>query len=74
MEKIKIKKNIKIAMPSSLIQQNFGENITKHGYLMWDVEKKEFTEHDVKNNNPFYNFKIKSLDDLDNNKEVITNL
>ena len=69
-----ILKNIKIAMPSSLIQQNFGENITKHGYLMWDVEKKEFTEHDVKNNNPFYNFKIKSLEDLDNNKEIITNL
>lgn len=67
-------KGIKIAYPSSLIQQNFGENVTKHGYLLWDVDTKDFTEHDVKNNNPFYNFKIKSLDDLDNNKEVITNL
>lgn len=67
-------KGTKIVMPSSLLQQNFGENVTKHGYLLWDIEKKEFTEHDVKNNNPFYNFKIKSLEDLDNNKEILTNL
>jgi len=74
MKKIKIKKIIPIAYPSSLIQQNFGENVSKHGYLLWDVENKSFTEHDVENKHPFYNFKIKSLDDLDNNKEIITNL
>jgi DNA repair exonuclease SbcCD nuclease subunit len=67
-------KGIQIAYPSSLIQQNFGENVSKHGYLLWDVETKTFTEHDVENKYPFYNFKIKSLEDLDNNKEVITNL
>ena len=43
MKKIKIKKIIKIVMPSSLIQQNFGENVTKHGFLLWDVETKTFT-------------------------------
>jgi hypothetical protein len=57
-----------------LIQQNFGENVTKHGFLLWDVESKSFTEHDVENNSPFYQFKIKSLEDLDEGKEVITNL
>jgi len=67
-------KGIPIAYPSSLIQQNFGENVSKHGYLLWDVETKTFTEHDVDNKYLFYNFKIKSLDDLENNKEVITNL
>lgn len=67
-------KGIKIAYPSSLIQQNFGENVSKHGFLLWDVEDKDFEEHDVKNNNPFYNFKIKSLEDLDNDNELITNL
>jgi hypothetical protein len=72
--KVKIKKKISIMMPSSLIQQNFGENVSKHGYLLWDVETKTFTEHDVDNKYLFYNFKIKSLDDLENNKEVITNL
>ncbi len=67
-------KGIQIAYPSSLIQQNFGENVSKHGYLLWDVETKTFTEHDVDNKYSFYNFKIKSLEDLENNKEIITNL
>lgn len=65
---------IQIAYPSSLIQQNFGENVSKHGFLLWDVETKTFTEHDVENLYPMYNFKITSLEDLDNNKEIITNL
>ena len=65
---------IPIAYPSSLIQQNFGENVSKHGFLLWDVESKTFTEHDVENKFPFYQFKIKSLEDLDNGTEVLTNL
>jgi DNA repair exonuclease SbcCD nuclease subunit len=67
-------KGIQIAYPSSLIQQNFGENVTKHGFLMWDVETKTFTEHDVENKYPFYQFKIKSLEDLEAGTEKITNL
>lgn len=67
-------KGIPIAYSSSLIQQNFGENVSKHGFLLWDVENKSFTEHDVQNKEPFYQFKIKSLQDLDNGTEVLTNL
>lgn len=74
MEKIKIKKIIPIAYVGSLIQQNFGENVTKHGFLLWDVESKTFTEHDVDNKSPYYQFKIKSLEDLENGTELITNL
>jgi len=67
-------KGIPIAYPSSLIQQNFGENVSKHGFLLWNVETKTFTEHDVENKTPFYQFKIKSLEDLENGTEVLTNL
>lgn len=74
MEKKKIKKIIPVVMPSSLIQQNFGENVTKHGFLLWDIETKTFTEHDVENKHPFYQFKIKSLEDLETGEEKITNL
>jgi hypothetical protein len=74
MGKIKIKKIIPLAYPSSLIQQNFGENVSKHGYLVWDVQTKNFKEYDVYNPYSLYNFKIKSLEDLTNNTEVITNL
>lgn len=74
MTKVKIKKTIPVAYPSSLIQQNFGENVSKHGFLMWDVETKTFTEHDVDNKHPFYQFRIKSLEDLETGNEKITNL
>jgi DNA repair exonuclease SbcCD nuclease subunit len=66
-------KNIPIMMPSSLIQQNFGENISNHGFLLWDVESRTYTEHDVENKSQFYQFKIKSLDDLENGDEKLTN-
>ncbi len=66
-------KGIPIAYPSSLIQQNFGENVTKHGFLLWDVETKTFTEHDVDNKYPYYQFRIKSLEDIENGTEKITN-
>lgn len=29
-----------IAYPSSLIQQNFGESITNHGFIVWSLDKK----------------------------------
>lgn len=67
-------KGIQIAYPSSLIQQDFGENVTNHGFLLWDVESKTFTEHDVENKHPLYQFKIKSLEDLETGEEKITNL
>lgn len=73
-KKIKIKKVIPVSYVGSLIQQNFGENITKHGFLLWDVETKTFTEHDVENKSPFYQFRIKSIEDIENGTEQITNL
>lgn len=66
-------KGILVAYPSSLVQQNFGENVSKHGFLFWDVESKTFTEHDVENKYPFYQFKIKSLEELEVGEEKLVN-
>lgn len=74
MKKIKIKKIIPVAYSGSLIQQNFGETVSNHGFLIWDVEKRSFKEYTVENNYPLYNFKIKSIEDIENDKELITNL
>jgi hypothetical protein len=63
-----------IAYASSLIQQNFGENVTKHGFLLWDIETKTYTEHDVENKTPFYQFRINSIEDIENGTEKIINL
>jgi DNA repair exonuclease SbcCD nuclease subunit len=67
-------KGIQIAYPSSLIQQNFGENVTSHGFLLWDVPTRTFTEHDVENKSPYYQFRLKSIADIETGSEKITNL
>ena len=66
-------KGIPIAYPSSLIQQNFGESVGKHGYLIWDVESRTYIERDIANRYGFYQFKIKSLDDIEDGTEKLTN-
>jgi len=66
-------KGTPIAYPSSLIQQNFGETVSKHGYLIWDVESRTYIERDITTRYGFYQFKIKSLDDIENENEILTN-
>lgn len=62
-----------IKYSGSLIQQNFGESVEKHGYLIWDVVSKTNTHVEIPNDYGFYQFKITSVDDIDDNKEVLTN-
>jgi DNA repair exonuclease SbcCD nuclease subunit len=66
-------KGTPIAYPSSLIQQNFGETVDKHGFLWWDIESRTFEEFDIDTDYGFYQFKIDSLDDLENGTERLTN-
>ena len=33
----------------SLLQQNHGELLDNHGYLLWDIKKRTFTEHNIYN-------------------------
>ena len=48
-----------IAYPGSLIQQNYSEE-PSHGFLLWDVEKRKATYHQVKND---YGYKILNVED-----------
>jgi DNA repair exonuclease SbcCD nuclease subunit len=66
-------KGIPIAYPSSLIQQNFGETVGKHGYLIWDVKTRTYIERDISTRYGFYQFKINSLEEIDNGTEKLTN-
>tara|TARA_R110000796_G_scaffold19237_3_gene57784 strand:+ start:337 stop:1149 length:813 start_codon:yes stop_codon:yes gene_type:complete len=66
-------KGIPIVYPSSLIQQNFGESVNKHGYLIWDVESRTYLEKDIETRYGFYQFKVNSLEDIDNGIEKLTN-
>lgn len=58
--------NNHIAYPSSLIQQNFGESIDQHGYILWDLNKKIGKFFHVKNKYGYIKIKLDSDDDIDN--------
>jgi DNA repair exonuclease SbcCD ATPase subunit len=38
-----------VAYAGSMVQQNHGEMLEKHGYLLWDVPTRTFTEHHIHN-------------------------
>lgn len=59
----------------SLIQQDFGENMSCHGFLLWDVEQQTYEEINIPNDEyGYYTFNINNLDDLNEDKEEIINL
>ena len=59
----------------SLVQKDHGENISKHGFIIWNVEEQTFEEVDYTDNKyGFYTFKINDISDFDDNEEEIINL
>jgi DNA repair exonuclease SbcCD ATPase subunit/DNA repair exonuclease SbcCD nuclease subunit len=63
-----IKKSI-CGYSGSLIQQNFGEDIIEHGYLLWNIVNKEVEEINVYNNIGYINI----IEDVTQNIFIRTN-
>ena len=42
-----------VAYAGSMVQQNHGEMLENHGYLLWDVPSRTFTEHHIHNDYGF---------------------
>lgn len=72
-QELKTKNNIKCVYTSSLIQQDFGENINNHGFILVDSEKMDYKFYELENNNPLLHFKITDISDIENNKEKLLN-
>ena len=47
-----------IAYAGSMIQQNHGEALDKHGYLLWDVDSRTFEEFEIPNDYGFYTLDV----------------
>ena len=59
----------------SLIQQDMGENLGKHGFLLWDVDDATYEEIDLPQDEyGYYNFVINSPKDIEDDKEELINL
>ena len=58
-------KGCKIVYAGSLVQQNFGETLDKHGFLVWDLDTMTYEEVDIHNDYGYYTM------DIDNGKVPI---
>ena len=65
--------DVTIVYPSSLIQQNYGETITQHGFIVWDIENMINEFIPLLNDYGMYKFEIKYIEDIDENKEILIN-
>ena len=48
----------KVVYAGSLIQQNFGETLDKHGFLAWDLDTMTYEEIDIKNDYGYYTLDV----------------
>lgn len=71
-----IKKNgVKTVYCGSLVQQNFGEGIHGHGYVVWDIENCDYELVELDNADyGFYKFTIEKETDIEEDKEILINL
>ena len=74
-----LKKNgVKIVYCSSISQKDYGESVTGHGYVLWDIsDPEEPTYEYIDIPNPeggFYKFEINSIDDIKEDNEELINL
>ena len=48
----------KVVYAGSLVQQNFGETLDKHGFLVWDLDTMTYEEVDIQNDYGYYTMDI----------------
>lgn len=69
-----IRKNgVPIVYCGSTFQQNLGENVSGHGFLIWDLDTMEYTHYEVENDYSVYKFEVTSYEDVENNTEILLN-
>ena len=65
---------IPVVYCGSLVQQDHGESIYNHGYLLWDVESQTYQEKNI--DNPeygFFTFQINDIEDIEEDRESLVN-
>ena len=48
----------KVVYAGSLVQQNFGETLDKHGFLAWDLDSLKYEEIDIPNDYGYYTLDV----------------
>ena len=53
----------------SLVQQNFGESLFNHGYLLWDLHKKKVIKYHIKNEEGYCKIRYTNKWEIENEKK-----
>lgn len=65
--------DVDIVYPGSLIQQTFGETVSQHGFVVWNIENMSYEFVDLETDYGLYDMEIESMNDIDNDKEKLIN-
>ena len=68
------KHGIPLVYAGSLFQCNQGENVSGHGFVVWDIDTMTYELHEVPNDYNTYKFSINSYDDVTLDEERLLNL
>ena len=69
-----LKRNgIDIVYPGSLIQQNFGETVSQHGFVVWNMEDMTHKYVELDSDYGLFDISIESINDIDEDKERLVN-
>lgn len=65
--------DVEIVYSGSLIQQTFGETVSQHGFVVWDIEDMTHTFVDLDSEYGLYDIEVESINDIDEDKEKLIN-
>ena len=68
-----VKADIPVVYAGSLIQQSFGENLSGHGFLIWNVEKAVYKHYEIPNENTMVKIEMGSINNLENEELKVIN-
>lgn len=66
-----VKCDIPVVYAGSLIQQSFGENLSGHGFLVWNVNSKNYKHFEIENENTMVKIEIGSINNLENDLKIV---
>lgn len=66
-------KGVEVVYTGSIIQQDFAEPITGHGYMVLDIDTLQYGFVDIENEKQMMHFRISSYEDIENEKEYLLN-
>lgn len=67
------KGDCEIVYSGSVVQKDYGESLTQHGYVVWNLVDNEYHYVDIPSEYGYYDFSVNSIEDIINDNEKLNN-